>query len=332
MNIILEMKFGSHLYGTNTPESDLDFKGIYLPTAKEIILGNYRKTINVQRPKKSGERNTKDDIDTEYVSLDRFLELLCEGQTMALDILFGYKPTDLHQEGRYIMAEIWKNRHEFLNSNVNAFVGYARQQASKYGIKGSRMDALKHTLDLLECLPDHDKLVKYKASLEELVELSKDLVSLEKTPLIEIVHISAPNGRTEPHLHVSGRKIPFHATVKYAKQIFQKIYDNYGTRAFKAHLAGGKDYKALSHAVRVNSEAKELLETGNITFPRPDADLLLKIKKIELPFENIAEIIEVGLADLMEAQEKSSLRAEPNFEYAQDIVYRAYKRIVKEEP
>lgn len=38
MNKILEMKFGSHLYGTNTPNSDLDYKAIYLPTAREIIL------------------------------------------------------------------------------------------------------------------------------------------------------------------------------------------------------------------------------------------------------------------------------------------------------
>lgn len=333
MNKISEMKFGSTLYGTSTPESDMDFKGIYLPSAKEICLGNYKKTVNTQRSKKLGERNTKDDVDTELFSLDRYLELLCEGQTVALDMLFAPYTlyTELNPRWAWVISYIYNNRQEFLSSNVNAFIGYARQQASKYGVKGSRMDALKSVLDLLGGYFEQDKLILHNHSIGALVEASRDLVSLENTPLIEIIDIKAPNGKIEPHLHVAGRKIPFHATVKYAKQIFGKIYANYGQRATQAQLAGGKDYKALSHAVRVNSEARELLETGRITFPRPDADLLLKIKTIQMPFEQISEIIEQGLIDLLDAQSKSVLKAEPNIEFAKELVYRVHKEIVQEE-
>lgn len=32
-----EIKFGSHLYGTDTPTSDLDLKGIYLPTGRNPV-------------------------------------------------------------------------------------------------------------------------------------------------------------------------------------------------------------------------------------------------------------------------------------------------------
>jgi predicted nucleotidyltransferase len=46
MNKILEIKFGSALYGTSTPNSDLDLKGIYLPTAKEICLNSYKRTTS----------------------------------------------------------------------------------------------------------------------------------------------------------------------------------------------------------------------------------------------------------------------------------------------
>lgn len=89
MNKIIEIKFGSHLYGTNTENSDTDYKGIYLPTAKEICLNSYKKTICTIRPKQVGERNTKDDTDVEFFSLDQFMKLLCEGQTIALDMLFS---------------------------------------------------------------------------------------------------------------------------------------------------------------------------------------------------------------------------------------------------
>jgi hypothetical protein len=44
-DIILQMKHGSHLYGTNTPLSDLDIKGIFLPTIEQIFLNNIPKHI-----------------------------------------------------------------------------------------------------------------------------------------------------------------------------------------------------------------------------------------------------------------------------------------------
>jgi predicted nucleotidyltransferase len=326
MNKILEMKFGSHLYGTNTKDSDLDMKAIYLPESRDIILGSYKKTIVTSRPKAHGERNTKDDIDVEVLSLDRFLELLCDGQTMALDMLFATEDmfssetTDL---GRHLFQCIKANRLELINRNVNAFIGYARQQAAKYGIKGSRMEAIKQTVAMLQSLPSWDRLSAHADKLQL-------LVNLEKTPLVEIIDIPGPKGAAAmPHLHVAGRKVPFHATVKMALSVYEPILANYGARAHKAHLAGGADYKALSHAVRVNAEGIELLTTGNITFPRPERDLLLKIKTCQMPMDQVSEIIEHGLVDLVAAQEKSTLRDAPNREWAQDFVHDVYREIIQ---
>jgi predicted nucleotidyltransferase len=36
VDVVVEICFGSHLYGTDTPESDL--KGVYLPEAGDILL------------------------------------------------------------------------------------------------------------------------------------------------------------------------------------------------------------------------------------------------------------------------------------------------------
>ena len=332
MNQILEIKFGSHLYGTSTPESDLDFKGIYLPTAKEIVLGTYKKTIATSRPKRINERNNKDDVDTDVYSLDRFLELLMEGQTVALDMLFSNTSniTNITYEGSEIMYQIDVNKDKLLTRNVGAFLGYAKQQAARYGIKGSRLDALKRTMALLDTLPLHDKLGLHADKLEALVEECKEVVSLEKTPLVEIVELSVSNDtKTILHLHVNGRKCSYTATVKHAKGIYGKILDEYGHRAHKAHMSGGKDWKALSHAVRVNHEALELLRTGKITFPRPERELLLKIKKEQLPYEQVAEMIEQGIVELTEAQEKSTLRETPDREWANEFVYKIYSDIVK---
>jgi hypothetical protein len=326
---ILKIKFGSHLYGTDTPSSDVDFKSVYIPEARDIILGRYKKTIQFGRKKEHCERNTKDDTDEEIFSLDRFLGLLMEGQTVALDMIFAPDEFCEHTENINIWRAIKLHRHELLTKNVQAFVGYARQQAAKYGIKGSRMEALKRTMEMLEGLPLHDRLSGFDKQVMTLVQSSSDMVSLEKLPLIEIVYCKGPNAEAVPHLHVCGRKIPLHATVKFAKEVFGKILDNYGQRARKAHLDGGVDWKALSHAVRVNGEANELLRTGHITFPRPDRETLIAIKTGQVPYEKVAEMIEQGLAELYEAQSVSRLPDKPNTAWADDLVFDVYSRVVK---
>ena len=58
MKVIVKAIAGSHLFGTNTPESDIDYKGIYLPEPKDIILGKFKdqlkslqEMINLKTPK-----------------------------------------------------------------------------------------------------------------------------------------------------------------------------------------------------------------------------------------------------------------------------------------
>lgn len=323
MNKIIEIKFGSHLYGTNTENSDLDFKGIYLPTAEEIILGKIRKTIATSRPKAVNERNNKNDVDIEIVSLDRFMTLLLQGQTMALDMLFAPDTslTFATDEGRSLMSQIYLHRTKILNRNVNAFVGYARQQAAKYGVKGFRVAAMREILEYLDGINDRMKLGDLISN-----------VAIPKNEFTSIVHIPGKESIPEPHLEVCNRKVPYHATVKYAKQVYQRIFDEYGQRALKAEKNEGVDWKALSHAVRVNAEAVELLKTGNITFPRPERELLLKIKLGQMDYTDVAEIITAGLEELQDAQAVSFLPDKPDQEWAERFIYDVYSSIVREAP
>lgn len=323
MNKILEIKFGSHLYGTDTPNSDLDLKGIYLPTAKEIVLGNYKKTISTSRPKSEFERNNKDDVDMEIFSLDRYLDLLVQGQTVALDMLFAphLSYTNSTPQGNQLMYEIYINRHELLNKNVNAFVGYARQQAAKYGQKGFRIHAIRSILELL-------KAWEGKAHRVGDCDLEHWVPSCGNEH-IRIEYLKAPNGQMEPYLNVCDKKIAFHSTIKYALEHVQKRFDEYGKRALMAEKNEGIDWKALSHAIRVNSEAKELLETSKITFPRPDRELLLAVKLGHMDYKEVANIIETGLEDLTKASAESTLKDAPNTEWSDNFIYEVYSKIVK---
>ena len=80
MQVIYQTLFGSRLYGTVVEGSDTDYKGIFLPTAEEILLGN---------PPKVYTNTTQAGVDSEFYSLSRYLDLLAQGQTVALDMLFA---------------------------------------------------------------------------------------------------------------------------------------------------------------------------------------------------------------------------------------------------
>jgi predicted nucleotidyltransferase len=147
MRIIVKMKFGAHLYGTATSDSDLDYKGIFLPTKEQLLLGCVPKSHNYSTGK-DYSRNTKNDVDTELYSLHYFIKLACAGQTVAMDML--HAPDSMILKKSKIWEEIVKNKQKFYTKNLKSFIDYARRQASKYGIKGSRINAALQVLEILK--------------------------------------------------------------------------------------------------------------------------------------------------------------------------------------
>lgn len=333
MNKIFELKFGSNLYGTNTPSSDTDLKAIYLPEARDIVLGRYKKTISTTRPKQTGERNNKDDIDIEIFSLDRYLKLLSEGQTVSLDILFANQPdfTYFNPDYFYIFQEIYNNKDKLICKDIAAFFGYAKQQAAKYGLKGFRVAAFREALEFVSQYDDHMKLSHINIRFPMARFVYKDPEHSEElnNEYIKIVRKVNPKGLSEEFLEVAGKFYAMNCTVKLVKSQLQEKFDEYGKRALLAEKNEGIDWKALSHAVRVNSQGVELLNTGRITFPRPDRELLLQIKTGQLQYKQVEEIILEGFDNLERAKEQSTLRAKPDQEWIDGFVEHIYTDIVK---
>lgn len=314
--IIFRCKFGSHLYGTNNENSDLDYKSVFIPDPKDIILQKVSKSINIKTNKNNELKNTSDDIDDESFSLQQFIKLLLEGQTGALDMLFC--PEEMIIEKRPEWDYLVQNRDKFLHSGTSAFVGYTKQQAAKYGVKGFRVSALREILNWLNLGHDH-----------QTVESLFFNYFIPTNEHIGIALLTEKNGREGKYLTVCNRKVPFNATVKYAKDVYQRIFDMYGERALKAEKNEGIDWKALSHAVRVANESIELLNSGFITFPRPDKDLLIKIKTGQMDYKEVEKIIETGLIKVEEAQKLSKLPSKPDYKFAEELVYNMYLQQIK---
>jgi predicted nucleotidyltransferase len=334
MNKLFELKFGSHLYGTDTPTSDTDLKSVYLPESRQIVLGNYPKTISTSRPKAEFERNNKDDIDLEIFSLDRYLKLLAEGQTVALELLFAPMSsyTYVNQEDYHVFSGIYSNRYELLHKDITPIIGYARQQASKYGLKGFRVAALRDTLDFLNTFTNTHERLNTEENLPKVMKFVYKRPCANPVPKnehITIEHKLDKAGRNIPYLKVCDKYYELTCRIKDAKERVQKKFDEYGRRALLAEKNEGVDWKAISHCVRVINQGIELLETGNLEFPRPDRALQLKIKTGQLPYKECEEIILQGFQDLKVAQEKSTLREAPNQEWIDNYLEEVYTGIVK---
>jgi hypothetical protein len=205
-------------------------------------------------------------------------------------------------------------------------VGYCRQQANKYGIKGSRVAAARAALTWLAGLCEenlsHTKLGEFTADVRVMTDSNEHMA---------IVAIEQGAGTMIDHWDVCGRKLSFTASVKHAHDVMVKLVGEYGHRALQAERQEGVDWKALSHAVRVATQAIELLQTGSVTFPLPNAGHVLAIKTGEIPYREVAEEIELLLVEVEAAAQRSTLRDEPDREWIDNFVAQVYAREVKRE-
>lgn len=322
MEQVFRTTFGSHLYGTSTPASDYDFKSVFIPSARDILLQRAKGAISDKRPKAEFEKNVAGEVEEERFSLQRYLSLLAEGQTVAIDMLFA--PTWAWTgEPSWVWHEILHYKRKLLTRKSAAFIGYARKQASKYGIKGSRVAASRKALALLVSSEAqygaHEKLDAARRDIEAIVDAEDHMA---------IVNIPMPNGGVVAHWEVCGRKMPYSSSIKNAREIMQRLVDEYGHRALQAESNQGVDWKALSHAVRVGHQAIELLETAHVTFPLPNARHVLAIKLGELDYRAVADEIEELMERVVLASERSPLRDTADIEWMDDFVESVYRDAV----
>lgn len=206
---------GSHAYGTNTEDSDKDFKGVVIPPVDYYLGLDTFNEYNNSGGKNF--RNTKDDVDISLIHVNKFVRDAMQGVPNNIEILFArpedyLKVTDLGQ----LLID---NRHLFLSKLIQKkFGGYAYSQIQKLKNKQSngtgRQDLIEahgydtkffmHSIRLLSSAieiletgdshtyrPDRELLIKCRNgeySLEEALELvevydARLKASLKTSPL-----------------------------------------------------------------------------------------------------------------------------------------------------
>lgn len=268
LNIVCLMRHGSHLYGLNTPNSDVDYKGVYIPDPVEAMLGLSKDHITVNTSDDC-TKNTKDDTDITLYSIGTFVKMLIEGETIAIDMIH------CNEENLIETSKAWDSlvqmRSLFYTKHIKAFMGYVKKQAHKYGVRGSRINSLKQVISVLKPYKN-DKLITGVLSNYATI---KD---------IEFVELHGNHSESKSLMVVAGSKYYLNTPIKLVLESLEKKLVSYGKRAEEAANNEGVDWKAVSHAIRAGYQLEEIFTTGDLKYPLKDRKYLLSVKKGERDF------------------------------------------------
>lgn len=345
--LIYLSQYGSHLYGLNTENSDLDFRGVYIPTLDDIILKKDKDEINTELEvvEHIGAKCYFDDalqhhcepvyekkkVDVKIFSLQKFIQLCSKADTNALDLLFSchknyaFKDEQSHVEQYYaepiaVMPYIRSEVSKLINTDrLESPITYAFKQATKYGIKGNRYKVFLEVLDRIEKFcPNVEHRKTFNVSIMEgmIHGLDPDYVRIETLD---------NKGTEEQYLFVCGVYHQFNLSLdKFEARIREKVEKEY-TSQRTIDAANGNDWKALSHAIRVLLEIKELLDTGNIQFPLKDKEFLLDIKQGKVKREFIDNFFNQELSNILERVQKNELDWKYDEEFWNEFILKEVK-------
>lgn len=295
--VVVRMVFGSHLYGTQTPDSDKDFKGIFIPSEDQVLLGRIPKSIRLS----SGDdrsKNTADDVDEELYSLHHFIKLACLGETVALDML--HSRPEHWTESSSIWVELVDRRAQFYTKNLRALVGYTRRQAAKYGIKGSRLEEARRVLSWLREVDRTSPGIR----LEDVWDVfpTGEHIRLQPRTFPE----------TASTAEVCGKKLQSTAKARQYIETMERFVKNYGHRARLAEQNKGIDWKAISHAFRAAFQVRAILGDGDFRYPLPETEFILQVKTGELHYPDVARKLDSLIGRIEDLSRSSQLPEKVN--------------------
>lgn len=333
---ILKAIVGSKAYGTDTPESDIDLKGIYVQHPLEVL--SYNEYIPQELP----------DKDTTYWEVGRFVELLCKSNPTVLELLFS--PEDCILEEHPLFKILKENRHLFITKECkNSFMGYAKQQIYKAKGLDKKMNWEKDRIE--RKLPiDFCKVIvfDFDFSITTLREYFNDfplrndlfLTKIDNAKQLYKLHFTTEDYKkplcNEDDLLLTA--IPENSRyrtvglVQYDLDGFQKHcreYNSYQTWLKERNESRYVDVKNhgqmidgknMLHCIRLIEMAKEIAETGEIKVRRPNAKELLKIRKGELNLQELINKTDQLIVEVEEAFEKSSLPDHINLNLVNELL------------
>lgn len=308
MKVLFSTRYGSHLYGTSTPQSDIDYKEVVLPDMEHLLLGKTLRNKVIKTNHEVNKKNSSEDIDKEIVPIQIFANDFLSGQTYALELAFAVDYTEADQkifDTRFLIV-CHELRENFLTSNIAALMGYANNQATLYSMKGKRLNAAKEVYDLFKKFNPTNKIF----DLETAFESEAKIVEQKYPEYFSLTEYECDNrGTKRKCIKFLGKTIlPYSSSFGNNLNVIKSHIKKYGDRAESASV-DNVDWKATSHALRVVHEGITLLETHTLKFPYENeyCNFLLDIKNGKYDYDTVSKLINSKIEILKNLADNSDL-------------------------
>ncbi len=326
---------GSRVYGTSTPESDYDYRGVCIPPFRYY----YGFMHNFEQYQPSGE-------DTTIFALKKFMGLAAQNNPNILELLYIPQEFWITATGQW--EDIVAQRALFLSKKCFfTYKGYSHNQLrrmrshrewlmkgelkepsrSDFGLpEGSQLP--KEIIGAAHSLIDRN-LRKYPIE-EELSRIPKDTAQALRQTIHEFLEhrLALTKAEIEDTAWVSaGREIGLEAN--FLKMLQQEKAYQKARKEWKSWLHWKKernprrkemeakysfDVKHALHLVRLLVMCKEILTEHTLKVVRGDAEMLMEIKRGEWSYDQLMEWEAQITAELDELYKTSTLQNSPRRE------------------
>jgi len=352
-NTIFLFTRGSHAYGTNTPESDVDIGGICLPS-KAVLYGIKKFDQEDRWTDEKGEKSDK-----VIFNLNKAVELMKGSNPNMLD--FIYAPERVIK----LTTPIWKRfvdvRDEFLSLKAKwAFQGYATEQLNRikthrgYLLNPPVSEPNRADFNLPErsVFPETQCEVIAKLSSQYVSEENQDkfysdvtkmfdregalifkkYIPIEYYPFAiedfkrrqkEFLHmISSVSGTflKDEYKNMAENELRY-ISARYNWQRYKKWKDGRNKRRSEMEVKCGYDSKHAMHLTRLLFMSVEIMQGKGVLVDRTniDSDILMEIRDGRWTFDRVIELSNKLYAQSDALYKTCKLPNEPNHELIDGI-------------
>jgi predicted nucleotidyltransferase len=228
---------GSRAYGTQVPESDLDWRGVAIPPV-EVCHDLWTRFDTFTPPK--GENQP----DLEIHSLQKFMNLAGKGTMGILELLF--LPEDCYILKGYGLDILIKNRNEFLSQRIGHRIGGNVEQFKRLLVKKWDPKTAMHIVRLLKTGTEilqgepwkvrrhHEELMPIRLGMRTEISVLEEILDLEAKFTLAQLTSKLP---TEPNPKALTRVYREILEGSWAYEVLMPVMDGSWTR--QKHVFAG---------------------------------------------------------------------------------------------
>lgn len=315
-NIIILTLGGSHAYGTDNENSDLDIRGCALNSKMQILTNeNFEQFVN-------------EATDTTIYAFNKLISLLTNVNPNTIEML-GNKPEHYFYVSP-IGQELINNAHLFLSKKaIYSFGGYANQQLRRLENKSNRLVGQAQNEEHIYKTIEHaayDFKNRYFTMPDDAIKLYIDKAVQE-------------GYNTEIFMDVNLSHYPLrdYKGMWSEMQSIVKAYGKIGKRNERA-IEHNKLGKHMMHLIRLYMMCLDILEKEKIvTYREEEHDLLMDIRNGKYlnnnkqPIAEFYEMVDDYENKLEYAKQHTNLPDNPDYKKINEFVASVNERVVKGE-